>query len=49
MRLIDADKLIEYIRDNGVLGNYHSDTEREDDVIDMIDSQPTIDITKDGD
>lgn len=40
MRLIDADRLIEYVREVWVLGSYNSDTEREDDVIDMINAQP---------
>ena len=42
LRLIDADRLIEYVKENGVLGNYHSDSERESDVIDMIEAQPTV-------
>lgn len=41
-RLIDADALIEYIRENGVLSLGYSDNEREENVIDMIESQPTI-------
>lgn len=41
--MIDEKKLIEYIRENGIPGSYHSDTEREDYVIDMIESQPKVD------
>jgi hypothetical protein len=42
MRLIDADALIKTIRLQGMLGDCHSGAEREDDVVDMIESAPTI-------
>lgn len=40
--LIDADALIEEIRERGIYGSGYSDAERENDVIDRIESQPTI-------
>lgn len=43
MNLIDRDALIEKILDEGILGNGYSDSEREDDVIDMIESCHTVD------
>lgn len=43
MRLIDADALLAEVREQGVLGSGHSDSEREDDVCDMIDHAPTVD------
>lgn len=43
MALIDRDTLIAKIRDEGILGNGYSDSEREDDVIDMIESCQTVD------
>ena len=42
MLLIDADALIETIRKYGVYGSGFDDVERENDVIDTIESQPTI-------
>lgn len=42
MTLIDRDLLIAKIMDDGILGNGYSDSEREDDVIDMIDSCEAI-------
>lgn len=42
MRLIDADALIEIIRKYGVYGSGFSDEERVNNVIDTIESQPTI-------
>lgn len=43
MALIDRDELIEKIRDDGILDNGYSDSEREEDVIDMIESCQTFD------
>ena len=43
MALIDRDALIAKILDDGILGNGYSDSEREDDVIDMIKSCQAVD------
>ena len=42
-RLIDADLAIAKVKDDGILGSGYSDSERIDDVCDMIDSCPTVD------
>ena len=44
MRLIDADILIKTIKEQGIRGSGWSDSERESDVIDMIDSISTVDM-----
>ena len=41
--LISREALIAKIKDDGILGNGHSDSEREDDVIDMIESCEAVD------
>ena len=40
MRYINLDKAIEKIRQEGILGDGYSATERENDVIDMLESLP---------
>ena len=41
MRLIDADKLIDKIKYEGLFGSGYSDSEREDNIVNMINKQPT--------
>ena len=41
---IDREALIKKIRDEGILGSGYSNDEREDDVIDMICSEPVVDV-----
>lgn len=43
MRLIDADALIKRVREEGLLGDGYSCSEREEDLINMVDDLPTID------